>query len=154
LPDECVVLGLSVTPEELLAKTAIGAHGVTVTLPYLNAASEHGQIAKLSVLADGDTEPTKVSGSGPGWSIRHQPVEGRRSSLFETLISFAGLAYTLLAIFWYIPFVSHRYGIGDWEVSWRTVAAGVPILLPAVAIAIVTVRWTTRDLRRAKREDW
>jgi hypothetical protein len=148
LPDGCTVLGVSITPGDPQAETVIDAHSIAVALRYVNALSEHGHVLRLSVLADGDTDPVKISGSGPGWSIRHLPVEERRTDFSQLWVMLASFAYFVLMLEWYVPLVGRRYGIGPYEISWRAVAAGLPIIVPGVILAVAMARWFILDLRR------
>ncbi len=150
LPDGCVVLDIAVSPEEFQAGTVIDGHSVSISLPYLNAVREHKQVVKLSVLADGDTEPIKVSGSGAGWSVRHFPVTDPGSDLKHLMWLGAAVAYLLPMGIWYIPFIFRRYGIGENEMSWRALAAAAPVLVPGAVAAFASVRWSVRDVRLLK----
>jgi hypothetical protein len=143
LPEECVVLDLSVTPEELHAQTLIDVRSVTLTMPYLNSVREHGQIVKLSLLANGGTEPVRVSGTGAGWSIRHVPLIDPKKALYRA-VGALGFAVALLAFgtFWYIPFIARRLGISENEISWRALAAFSPVAIPEIVSLAVAWRLT------------
>jgi hypothetical protein len=142
LPKKCVILDISITPQDPDPKTVIDAHSVTVTLPYLNNAREHGQILKLSLLADGIIDSVVITGTGAGWSIRHVPLFDPKRDYYRLLGTASGfIALILFSVFWYVPFVARRYGIGPNEISWRAFVASVPVLVILIPFGFFVSRF-------------
>jgi hypothetical protein len=138
------VLGAIVVPAEFGAQVDIEGSTVTITLPYLNPAREHGQLLKLSVLADGDTDQIIVSGNGKGWSVRHSALPSRKELIVWDAAQLAFFVIGGGALFAYGRYVERETGISMNEVSWRAFIADLPvfILLGLLFVGfIVAKRW-------------
>jgi hypothetical protein len=150
LSEKSVVLDVSVTPQESEIETKIDRNTLSITLPYLNPIREHGQILKLSLLVDGDTQNMRAVGGGEGWSVRHLRLPGLRHDIYfySGLLTFNALF--LVYSYWHGRYLERNYGIPANEWSWRAFNANLPSLVFLLAILVLFVTFSSRFLRRIK----
>ena len=151
LPQESMVLAVSVTPPDPGIQSTIDANTVSVVIPYLNAVGDHKQILKLSVLVDGETEPLSASGGGEDWSVRFVPLVNPLSERYRfTVFSFV-CGFVVGAIYVYGRFIERRYGIPMIEVSWRALFYDLPPLAVLLALFFILDRLGRIRPRRLRR---
>jgi hypothetical protein len=152
LPQKTVVLGALVTPEDIKAEAKIEGNKVIIDFPYLNPVREHGQVVKLSILADGDTEQIVATGMGEGWSVRQQHLPTSKQRFFAGLVSAAiFLLFGIVLGHFYIRYVERNYGIPGSEMSWRAVVASLPLAILMLSGAGLIVFLGERVFLRAGR---
>ena len=138
------VLGAIVVPAEVGAQVEIEDSKVIIRLPYLNPMRDHGQVLRLSVLADGDTDQIIVSGNGKGWSVRHSALPSRNELIVWDAAQLVFFVIGGAALFAYGRYVERSTGIRIDEVSWRAFIADLPVfvLLGVLFVGfILAKRW-------------
>jgi len=138
-PKQCKVLYATMSPPQPNPALKITNQTVEVSLSYLNAFNPHKQLVKLSVLADGETTPMTISGSGAGWSVRHAIRAARKNFLWEILVS----VELMLLLLFGIEMVKNVGG--NFRPDWFSLFAGV-FALTTIPILIL------RHIRRLR--DW
>lgn len=153
LPEGTRVLDTHTSPEDATVECQIEQNKVSVRLPYLNPLQEHHQMIRLSLLVDGSTAPVRVAGGGQGWSLRHCRLPSPKRRFWSDMAEFI-LVWTVLVVsFPYMQWAQKRFGVGDWEVSWRVLYLGTPLLVPLVMAILLSYRRRRRESKR-RRAGW
>lgn len=96
LPAGTSVLQAHLYPRDSGPKCAVGEDNlINVLLPYMNPFRDHKQLLRLMILADGETRPTQIKGSGEGWSVRYSPLSVGVKRKTVILWAGAGLVFGL-----------------------------------------------------------
>ena len=105
------------------------------------------------MLADGETTPVEVNGSGEGWSVRYSPLPSQkqmRKWRFMQAVSFSLLPAAGILYFRYLQ---RTFGISANERSWRATLTSMPFLAFLVAVIWGWDRATKKILRRSRPPD-
>jgi len=146
-PEGCKVLETSVVADELNVQHALENNKVTITLPYINPVREHQHRVRLLILTDGTTDPIKVTGSGSGWSLLHQPLPTNKSLKLRLKITMAIVSLFLPLSYYYLKFIEKNYGISETEISIRALLASLPILLILIVFGLWLSKYFNRQMR-------
>lgn len=156
LPEETTVLKVAVWPPASDPQCEIvRPNEVKATLPYLNPFREHKHRVFVQVLADGETRPTKATGSGEGWSLRFTPFIGSETEPLPDLsigkASIILFGFLALDAFGHVARMGLRGGMRDMyegHTHWTDTAL---IILAAVASVVVAFWPTITQIRMFRR---
>jgi hypothetical protein len=151
LPAGTRILDSHATPQEARAELQIQENKVAIHLPYLNSFHEHRQIIMLSILVDGKTSPVHVAGAGEDWSVLHLRLPTVRQESLRELSRHAIPLVVAIATFPYIEWTAAKFGIGDWEISWRATRLFMPAILALAGIICWEIWMLNRKSRRQRR---
>jgi hypothetical protein len=151
LPEESVVLGVLLTPDNSEAQCKFDRNKIIIVLPYLNPVREHKQIVRLSLLTDGRTKIIDVTGGGEGWSVRHSPLPSPKQDFYRNIAMFIFMM-TLVPIAWvYGGYIERRYGISRSEISLRAFISVLPLFALELPAIIYVCIYLWRSFRRSIR---
>ena len=151
LPEESVVLGILLTPDNSETQCKFDRNKIIIALPYLNPVREHKQIVKLSLLTDGRTKIIEVTGGGEGWSVQHLPLPSPKQELYRQVTSVI-LLLSFPAIAWfYGGYIERKFGIARSEISWRAFVSTLPLFLIIVPASVIALVYQYRSFRRSVR---
>ena len=113
----------------------------TITAPYVNPLRDHRHTLVVSMLVDGNVADITASGGGEGWSLRQWTNRKTRlRNLMELLIAAAALLLWLWVIQGYFFPWEAAKGIGQREISARSILAAAVAVIPVGIVFVLLLR--------------
>lgn len=145
LPKESKIINVEITPQES-RREIIGCKTI-ISFDYINPFRDHKQIYNVSILADGEIDPVKISGSGEGWSTRHISFPTNKQMRRGLAFWAFGIIAFLIVGYFYFQYIEKTFGISKHEISLRSVLASLPLWITMAVVLKLFLNWADRAFR-------